>query len=224
MAGSSKLDAVYATDEDMFNEGGDDYFILVPKSNVIASGKDGVFDPSDRWTLVSGGNDFEAQGVAAGMMLRITGPSAFFNQPRFLAVDSASGDSASLRVPGQAAGVGMPPSPEAGCDAVQFDVLTFGPQIEAVAFELNEAYNVDPRIVNRRPEDMYDRRVFRRLTCLMVYYRGYARAARGKDGYDEKIAFYRAEYEGQLSAAIVRWGVSGVDQPPSGPRFGRLSR
>lgn len=224
MAGSSKLDVVYATDEDMFVEGGDDYFVLVPKSSVLATGEDGVFESSDRWTLVSGGNDFEAQGVAAGQILRIKGPGPFFPSPRFLAVDSCSGDSAVLRVPGQEAGVGMPPGPELGCDGVQFDVFTFGPQIESVAFELNEQYNVDPRIVNRRPEDIYDRRVFRRLTCLMVYYRGYARAARGKDGYDEKIAFYRAEYENQLSAAIVRWGVSGVDQPPSGPRFGRLSR
>ena len=71
---STRLDIVYAVDEDLFVVGGADWATIVPRSNRMAAGVDGVFAANQPWTLSSASNNFASQGVTAGMVVELRGP------------------------------------------------------------------------------------------------------------------------------------------------------
>jgi hypothetical protein len=222
---SSMLPVVYATDEDVYVEGGADFKVLMPDSNLIASGTDGVFSSGDPWTLTSASNDFAAQGMAAGMVVQLTGPPTSFKLPQYLAAEAVSGGSVTLRRCGMPTGMGMAPSPAGGLSGVTFACLTFKPQIENTAFKLNEQYSVDPNVPFRTPGDIYEKRVFRRLTALRVLYLQYQNKTRTATGdFAEKIRYYLEEYDRELATATLRWGNRGVTQPATTRFNARLGR
>lgn len=222
---STRLDIVYAVDEDLFVVGGADWATIVPRSNRMAAGVDGVFAANQPWTLSSASNNFASQGVTAGMVVELRGPETLFRTPQYLAVETVTTSSITLRRPGSPTGEGLGPGPAAGVTGVTFTIHTLKPQIENAAFTLNERYAVDPRLAGRKPSDIYDQRIFRRLTALWVLYNQYANLNRAKTGdFADKVQWYREEYESELASAALRWGPTGNDQPTT-TRFGtRLSR
>lgn len=222
---SSRLDVVYATDEDVFIVGGADWSVIVPRTNRYAAATDGVFSAGSPWTLASASTLFVTQGVKAGMIVELKGPTSTYTPPQYLAIETINANSVVLRRPGAPLNEGLGPGPAAGLTSVTFTIQSLKPQIENAAFELNERYSVDPRLSGRKPADVYDQRIFRRLTALWVLYQQYANMTRAKTGdFADKIAFYKMEYEASLATATLRWGATGNDQPPTN-RFGmRVTR
>lgn len=227
MSRSTSLTTLYATDEDAYTLAGADWAVIVPKSNLFASGTDGVFASNARWTLASASNDFATQGVAAGMVVQLvtTGSGTPFSTPQYLAVDTVSSGSLGLRRCGYDAGEGLPPGPAAGATGVTFKIVSLKPQIENAAYELNERYALDPAVAYRTPTDVYDLRVFRRLTVLWVYYQLFASENRTKDGdFAAKAKYFQDEYTAELEKAVLRWGPRGNTQPTTTRFSMRLSR
>lgn len=224
----SHLTTVYATDEDIFVESPADFGLLVPSSNAMAEGSDGAFSPSDRWTLTSASNDFGAQGVAPGMVIElksVPGANSPFKVNQFLAVESVSGSSVTLRRAGYDVGVGKPPGPPGGATGVPFKVLSMGPQIDNAAYVLENRYSVDPRIPNRDPGSLADQRVFRRLVALWTLYQFYLNDNRSKEGdWAAKTKQYQQQYEDALDSAVVRWGPSGQTLPDTTRFSTRVTR
>lgn len=221
---SSRLDVVYCNDEELFVIGGADWATVVPGSNRMAAGVDGVFAAGSPWVLTSASNDFVGQKVTAGMVVELRGAKVA-QAPQYLAVETVATNALTLRRPGAALGEGLGPGTAAGLTGVEFLIKTLKPQIETAAFHLNERFSVDPRLPRRTPGDIYDQRIFRRLTALFVLYNQYANLNRAKAGdFADKVDWYRAEYEAELASATLRWGPRGDDQPPTN-RFGtRLVR
>lgn len=221
-----RLATVYATDEEFLMIAGADFVTVCPRAFLFALGVDGAFSPSDRWTLTSASVDFEAQGVAPNMVMQLSG-----NRPEWkglgglLAVESVAGGSCLLRRAGRSIGEGQPPGPEGGAIGVSFLVTSLAPAIEDVAFELNEMFSIDPALVNRRPEDLYDRRIFRRLTVFRVLENQYANSNRSNDGdFVMKAEYYARRYREALSSATLRWGPIGTSQPATRLGSMRLTR
>lgn len=222
---SSTLTVVYATDEDIYNVGPGDFGVIVPRSNKVARGTDGVFASNDLWTLTSASSSFVSQGVVAGMIFRLYAPTSAYNPPEWMAVETVSAHGVTLRRPGLATGIGLPPGPTGGLTGISFDCLTLKPQIENTAFRLNEQYSVDPSLINRKPSDIYDQRIFRELTALRVLYFQYMTLNRNKLGdFADKQKHYSDEYDVALASATLRWGATGTSQPPTGRFSTRLVR
>jgi hypothetical protein len=225
VASIDRLASIYATDEQVYLEGPGDFGVIVPRSNRVARGTDGVFASTDLWTLTSISNDFGIQGVQPGMIVRLSGPGAVFATPEYMAVETVDDHEVTLRRPGLPAGIGQPPSPALGLTQVVFECLTLLPQIENAAFALNQQFSVDPNLAGRNPDNVYDQRVFRRLACLRVLYLQYMTLNRSKAGdFADKQAHYHDEFQSELASAVVRWGTAGVDQPPTTRFSARLSR
>lgn len=225
MPPSPSVPIVYATDEDCYNEANADFGVIVPTSNRLAAGVDGVFSSGDLWTLHSASNNFAAQGVVSGNVVHLTEPKASFNPSQYLAVDSATSTTITLRRCGFGVGEGLPPSPAAGLTAVRFLILTLRPQIENTAYTLNEEFALDPLLPNRAAAMLYDARPFRRLTVLRVYYNLYAALNRAKAGdFADKVKYYRDEYTNALDATTVRWGPQGTSEPVSTRMGTRMDR
>jgi hypothetical protein len=222
---STRVDITYAVDEDLYVVGGGDFAVIVPRSNRMAAGSDGVFAANAPWVLSSASNAFISQGLAAGMMVEIKGPTTTYNPPQFLAIETVAANSLTLRRPGSPTGEGLGPGPAAGLTGVTFTVHTLKPQIENAAFELNRRWSVDPRLSGRKPVDLYEPRVFRRLTALWVLYQQYGNLNRAKTGdFADKVAFYKHEFDEALASCTVEWGASGDDQPATTRFSTRLSR
>lgn len=226
MPPSSRLSIVFATDEDIVAIAGADYAALVPSSQRVAYGTDGVFAGVLPWVLTSSSVDFAVQGVTSGMVCQLTQPkSVFRGQGDLLACESASGGSLTLRRIGWPVGWGQPISPMSGVVGVEFTIETLGNQIEDVAYMLEERFAVDPRMANRNPQNMYDQRIFRRLTAYQVVLRQYEQMTRNPDlEFSEKIKIYERRYREELEIAVVRWGPTGTSQPSTSFNQTRLSR
>ena len=224
--GSTYLKVVYATDEDVFNESSADWATIVPKSNRYAAGSDGVFAAATggSWVLTAASSRFAAQGVVSGQVVQLTLPGQ--SGVHCFAVDSASDSTGlTLRRCGFALGEGLPPAPSGGLNSVGYLIVSLKPQIERVAYELNQRYALDPNLANRRSADVYDQRVFRRLTALQVLYLQYAGLNRAKAGdFADKVEFYHREYRAALETATVRWGADGNSQPATTATSCRISR
>lgn len=216
------LSVVYATDEDIAVRASDDYTALCPPSQKVAAGVDGVFAAGDLWTLTSASVDFEAAGVAAQNIVRLSKPAATFKgQGELLAVDVVAGHSITLRRYGMPAGVGQPPSPPGGLTAVEFTILTFYPQIEAKSWDLDERYNIDSSVLGRTPADLYEVRELRD-TCVTLVLLDRYRSISSKD--DPQPKQLQQELDELLIRRDVRWGKAGTDQPSSMIFGARLSR
>jgi hypothetical protein len=210
---STMLAAVYATDEDIFNEGPADFAVIVPTSNIMAQGSDGGLGTPDNWTLTSASNNFAAQGITAGMVVEFSGTG--FSLRQYLAIETVTSTTLGLRRCGMASGVGIPPVNQV-TTGLTFKVATLKPQIENTAFALNEKFSVDPSIVYRTPSDIYDVRIFRRLTALRVLYLLYMALNRSKNGdFADKQKHYENEYMQELASATLRWGPKGTSQEPT---------
>lgn len=225
MSAPLKLSDWYATDEDVASIAGGDFAAIVPRDVVAAYGTDGVITSGSPWVLTSVSNNFETQGVKSNMVIQLLEASSGITGSGFLlAVDSVSGGTLTMRRLGQDAGWGFPPLP-AGATAIEFMVATLANQLEDVAFKLHEKYGMDPAIVNRRPSDVYDLRVFRRLTVYDVVRRQYISLNRTKAGdFKDKIDHYTTEFQADLNQVIVRWGPTGQQQQPTTRFSTRLAR
>lgn len=134
----------YCTDEDVAAWDGESWLNLVPRSQVLASGVDGVFTPAQPWILTSVSNAFANQGCVAGCVCAITGPATTFpNNGRIFAIDGAAGNSLRLRTVGRALNVGQAPGPAAGATGVEFTVWTFTPQIATHSTDLRRQFDLD---------------------------------------------------------------------------------
>lgn len=218
------LDVVYANDEEVCMIARADFASIAPKSSAYASGTDGVIAPGDRWTLTSDAVDFQAQGVEPNMVIQLSG-AALKGSGELLAVESVAPGAVTLRRIGEPAGVGQPPAPAAGLTGVVFLVTSLKNQIEDVAYLLNERFAVDPALPNRTPGDVYDQRIFRRLTVYQVLLRQYVDANRTATGdFSNKIAYYDQCFRDELATATLRWGPTGKEQSPTGRFSMRLVR
>ena len=119
---------VYATDEDIALRASTDFIALCPRDQVLATGTDGVFDPSDPWTLRSTSVDFAAFGLVPGLLARLTRPTNVFSpNGEIFAIHGVATGAITLRRKGQLpAGIGQPPSPPGGLSGVEFAVRSLG--------------------------------------------------------------------------------------------------
>lgn len=216
------LDTIYATDEDVYVIGASDFGVVAPRSARVAYGTDGSFGPSG-WVFTSASNDFSAQGVAAGMVVKVE--SGVYVPPQYLAVETVAATTLTLRRCGLPTGTGMPPGPTSGTSQVTFEVATLQPQIEDAAYTMHQRFGVDPLLPNYRPSDIYDSRPFRRLTIFYVLWHRYTDLTRTDQGdFKLKADFYRLRFEEELAIVTVRWGPTGDLNPPTN-KFGmRISR
>lgn len=223
---SSPLATVYANDEDLCVRATGDFAVLCPDWQKQAYGADGVFASGTPWVLTSATVDFEAQGVAPGMIASLTKPkTSFRGSGELLAVDSAAGSTLTLRRVGQVAGVGSPPAPADGLAGVEFTVLTMAPQIEDASFSLNRDWNIDPGLPGRTPSELYDLRDLRQATVLTVLLRRYVAENRTERGdFPMKIGEIKQALEEVRSRLSIRWGPDGTDPAPSTIFSGRVSR
>lgn len=200
------LATVYATDENLAVRAPGDFQALCPDWQVLARGADGAFSSGAPWVLTSTGTDFGAQGVAAGMVVALTGPKAAFRgSGELLAVESVAGSSVTLRRVGALAGTGLPPG-AGGLSGVTFQVATLGPQIEEASFDLNRRFNIDPAIPGRAPADVYDLRDLRQATVLTVLRSRYQADQRGERGdWPRKAAAMDQELSEVLARLSIRW-------------------
>lgn len=228
MTAPSTLDTVYCTDEDIVVQAGADFPALAARRPRLAYGTDGFFDVDSPWNLQSASIDFAGAGVTSNMVVVLS--KSAFKSFEILAVDSVATGSLTLRWPGLAAGVGLAPglfTQSAGgqVTGVTFEVRTLKPQIEDVAYELNEAYAIDPLIPLRTPADIYNQRILRRLSVLAVLYRAYCDEARTDKGdWKQKIDRYRGDLEEARAKAALRWGPTGQSQQTTTRFSTRLSR
>src|SRR5437762_9727881 len=126
----SMLTTIYATDEDIAIRASSDFLLLCPRDQKLASGTDGMFASSGRWTLTSPTVDLASCGIAAGNVVQLLGPSAYFKVPgETLVVATVATGALGLRRKGEAAGIGQPPGPPTGLSGVEFIVATLAPQI-----------------------------------------------------------------------------------------------
>lgn len=207
------LSVVYATDEDIALRASADFALLCPRDQKLAAGSDGVFDPSDRWTLRSASVDFAAQGLAPGHVVQLTGPASAFRPPgETLVVSSVAPGAIRLRRKGQLDGVGQPPAPIDGLSGIEFLVVTLGPQIERASDDLNRRYGIDEGMTGHCPTDLADTRALREATVLSVLHRRYLEMSREAGGQPDVFAtkgqLVKAELDDLLARVVVHWGAA----------------
>jgi hypothetical protein len=204
---------VYATDEDIALRASADFALLCPRDQCLASGNDGAFDPSDRWTLTSPSVDFQANELALGQVVRLSQPVSQFKPPgEGFVVVMVAPNAVTLRRKGQPIGVGQPAGPAGGLAGVEFTATTLGPQIARASYDLNRRYGIDDLIAGRRSCDLFDPQEVREATVLTVLYRQYIEMSRGSgehpDILAEKAKLYRQELDDLLDRTVVHWAVS----------------
>ena len=223
---------IYATDEDIALRASADFAILCPKDQTLAAGMDGMFVPSDRWSLQSASVDFAAQGVLPGQMIQLRGPaSAFRALGDSLIVVSTNGHIVTLRRKGQLAGAGQPPAPLSGLVGVEFLIATLAPQIQSASVEVNIRFGVSPLIPGRTASDLLDPTELRDavvLTTLQRQYRDMSREVNGAnpDVLAAKALAIKAELDDLLGRTVIHWrsGAGPIADVPSMPFSARISR
>lgn len=224
MTAPIKLDAWYATDEDIAALADGDFATVAPRDVAAAYGTDGVI-VAGSWVLSSAAVDFEAQGLKSNMIIQLLDASAGLKGSGILmAVESVSGHECTMRRIGQAVGWGQPPI-AVGATAIEFIVATLGNIMESVAYGLHQRYAMDDKFMTRAPSNVYDLRVFRNVTVYETLRRRYVSLNRTKAGdFTEKIKHYADEVETELNTITVRWGPDGMSQTPSSGGQARIAR
>ena len=225
-------DPIYATDEDVALRASADFAILCPRDQTLAAGLDGVFDPSDRWSLQSASVNFTAQGVLPGQVVQLLGPSSAFRAPGDgLIVVASNGHVVTLRRKGQPAGAGQPPAPASGLVAVEFLIATLAPQIQGASVEVNLRVGVSALIPGRTAADLFDPIELRDavvLTTLQRQYRDMSREANGAnlDALAAKALAVRSDLDDLLARTIIHWKTAAgpIADVPSMPFSARISR
>jgi hypothetical protein len=230
---------VYATDEDIALRASTDFSALCPRDQLLASGVDGAFAPSDPWTLRSASVDFAAFGLTPGLLARLTKPTtAFGPNGELFAIQAVAPGSITLRRKGQPAGVGQPPAPPGGLAGVEFSVRTLGPQITLASYDLDRRFGIDDVVAGRRSVDLADPHQLREAVVLTVLFKQYLDQSRqfaGRiadpsetpgDVYAAKARIAKAELDELLDRIALRWNERDVARSTSATtRFStRLSR
>ena len=223
---------IYATDEDIALRASADFAILCPRDQTLAAGLDGVFDPSDRWSLQSASVNFTAQGVLPGQVVQLLGPSSAFRAPGDgLIVVATNGHVVTLRRKGQPTGAGQPPAPASGLVAVEFLIATLAPQIQGASVEVNIRVGVSALIPGRTAADLFDPIELRDavvLTTLQRQYRDMSREANGAnlDALAAKALAVRSDLDDLLARTIIHWKTAAgpIADVPSMPFSARISR
>lgn len=223
---------IYATDEDIALRASADFAILCPRDQTLAAGLDGVFDPSDRWSLQSASVDFTAQGVLPGQVVQLLGPASAFRAPgEALIVVAANGHIVTLRRKGQPAGVGQPPAPASGLVGVEYLIGTLAPQIQSASVEVNLRVGVSALIPGRTVADLFDPIELRDavvLTTLQRQYRDMSREANGAnlDALAAKAVAVRSDLDDLLARTIIHWKTAAgpIGDVPSMPFSARITR
>lgn len=225
----SQTSPTYATDEDILVHAGGDYAALTPSWQQMAGGADGAFAPGSPWVLSSPSVNFEANGVGPNQVVWLTAPKTQFpGGGAFLAVDSVSGNSVTLRRPYKPQNVGMPPAPAAGLSGVAFAINTLDPQIEEASYELKQRFAIDDSTFAgpfRSSSWIYDLQVLRVATVYSVLLERYTQESRtGSGDFDRKVTRCRQKYDDAVSRIQIRWGPYGNSAEPTAIFSTRLSR
>jgi hypothetical protein len=222
---------LYCTDEHIVVRCLPDFTSLLPSSQMLAWGSDGIFQASDSWTLTSPSTNFAGQlqpiwtaadktPSAVGYVVWLRKPqSAFPAGGILMAVAAVSGTSITLRRLGMPSGWGLAPAPSSGLAGVEFQVCTFYPQIESACYETNLKYLIDASVANRAPTSINDLRVLRATTIAMVLVDRYSDEVRAGSGdYAHKIDLLKNELSDLRASLTLRW-TTGVDSTPTMTRF-----
>ncbi len=223
---------LYATDEDIALRASADFAILCPRDQKLASGVDGLFDSSDRWTLRSPSVDFASQGLMPGHVVQLLGPSAIFRPPgESLIVVHCDGFGVTLRRRGQSVGSGQPPAPVGGFLGVEFAITTLAPQIEQASFEIDRRLGISDFHAGRQASDLMDPRELRELVVLTVLHRQYMDMSRGAGGASQdalavKAQLIKIELDELLARTAIHWRtvVEGIGDEPTTRFCSRISR
>lgn len=210
----------YATDEDILVYAAGDYSPLCPQWQQMAAGTDGVISSGDLWTLSSATVNFQTNGIAPNQVVWLTAPkSQFPGGGHFLAIDSVSGSSITLRRPYLGTGVGQSPSPSAGLTGITFTINTFIPQINEASYDLKQRFAIDdnPEVgLLRSSSWIYDLQVLRVATVCTVLVDRYSQETRTDKGdFKEKIQRLRRKLDDALSRVQIRWGPFGNSAEPA---------
>jgi hypothetical protein len=220
--------SLYCTDEDILVRAGGDWALLVPSWQLMAAGTDGVFEPNAPWVLTSDSVNFQAQSVNPNQVVQLTAPKTQYpGGGQFLAIDSVSGNSITLRRPHKDLYVGQPPAPMAGLTAVQFSISTLDPQIEEATSDLKRRFTIDERLAFRASSFIYadNLRDLRMATMLSVLLDRYTQEARTERGdFTAKVARIKQQLSEVLARVQIKWGPFGNSSEPT-TLFGcKLSR
>lgn len=223
----------YCTDEDVAVYSPGDVEILTPAGATLAAGTDGVFDALTPWTLTSASVDFEAQGVAAGMLVVLKGGTnggegggqTIKGSGVHFAVGSVATTSLTLRRIGFPDGVGQPPGPAAGATAIDFRVCSLSPQIGQASDQLNRLYGIDAASLCHTVDDLRDRKDLELATVLTVLINQYGMGTRTGDGdFAAKLKTLEARLAAVTSRVQIRWKPTTCCLPPAGPSRVRILR
>ena len=224
----------YATDEDVAIRAPADFVALCPSDQVLAAGTDGLFLPSDPWTLRSPAVDFAATGLVPGQVVRLVGTGGGGSLGELYAVGTVGPGGLMLRRIGQGPGVGRPPCSVAGLASVEFMVRTLDPQIARASNDLNLRFGIDEAMGGRSSCDLRNPRALVDATVLTVLARRYLDQARRftgnsdepEDWYGVKARAMKAELDDLLDRLVLRWNsLSDASQSAPSTRFStRLSR
>jgi hypothetical protein len=212
----SDLSTFDLTDEDLADRVSPEFLLLAPDSECLASGTDGVFDDSDRWTLTSASNDFESQGVSAGNLCKVelvvapvaprTSPTT--RQIGLFAVASADGTSLTLRRLRKPAETGLPPGPVAGGSGYTFKVESLLPQLIDGADFVASRYSItDVSQIKAGTEGLCRRAA--KLKAIINAYAAQSRNAgdEAKDDFTAQRKLYQAELDALLKILDPRYGI-----------------
>jgi hypothetical protein len=220
---------VYCSDEDILVHAGGDFGILCPAWQQMAQGNDGAFAPGSPWVLTSASVDFAANGVNPNQVVWLTAPkSQYPGGGHFLAVDSVSGNSVTLRRPYKNLNVGQPPAPSAGLTGVSFTINTLDPQIAEASYDIKQRFAIDDNPVigtQRASWWIYDLQVLRVATIYTVLLERYTQETRTDGGdFEKKVVRFRQKLDDALARVQVRWGPFGNSAEPSTLFACKLSR
>jgi len=225
----SQTTPVYCSDEDVLVHAGGDFALLCPPWQQMAAGSDGAFSAGAPWVLTSASVNFQANGVRPNQVIWLTAPkSQYPGGGHFLAIDSVSGGSVTLRRPYKDSGVGQPPAPATGLAGVSFTMNTLDPQIAEASYDIKQRYAIDDLAggnLSRSSSWIYDLQVLRVATVYLVLLERYTQETRTERGdFEKKVARFRQKLDDALARVQVRWGPFGNSAEPA-TLFGcRLSR
>lgn len=218
----------YGVDEDVYIYALGDFAVLAPASQMMAQGTDGAFASGFPWVLTSASVDFQAQGVAPNCIVQLTAPRTQYpGGGQFLAVDSVSGNSITLRRPYKDLNVGQPPAPAAGLTGVGFVINTLGPQLQEAAYDFKQRFAINDtgQDFSRSTAWLYDPEVMKRPTVYWVLHERYTNEQRTDRG---DFAIKAKKFEAKLQEVIdriqLRWGPSGTAAEASTILSCKLSR
>lgn len=220
---------VYCSDEDILVHAGGDFAVLTPAWQQMAAAGDGVFNSGTPWILNSASVNFETNGVQPNQVVWLTTPKTQYpGGGAFLAVDSISGNSITLRRPYQGLNTGMPPAPAAGLTGVTFAINTLNPQIGEASYDLKQRFAIDDNALQgilRSSSWIYDLQVLRVATVYSVLLERYTQETRSDKGdFEKKVHRFRQKLDDALGRVQIRWGPFGNSAEPATLFSCKLSR